>query len=126
MAVKARFFRDEEGRYVLELAVEAQVAVTCQRCLGELEECLQSQTQLVALWSDAEAGQLPARYDPLVVGEELDLWQAVEDELLLALPTIVITVISNAARKQAWWLSRMMTTELMAMTAGSNKARLTC
>ena len=86
VAVKARFFRDEEGRYVLELAVEARVAVTCQRCLGELEESLQSQTQLVALWSDADAGQLPARYDPLVVGEELDLWQAVEDELLLALP----------------------------------------
>lgn len=84
--VEARFDRDEEGRYVLDLSVEMTVEVACQRCLAPLGITLASNSQLVALWSDDQAQHLPSRYDPLVTGDETDLWQVVEDELLLALP----------------------------------------
>lgn len=85
--VQAKFFKDEENRYAVDLAVQASVTVSCQRCLGALEEDLESRSLLVALWSDEEAGQLPPRYDPLVTEAEMDLWQVVEDELLLVLPS---------------------------------------
>lgn len=84
--VLARFRRDEEGRYILDLAVDMPVAVACQRCLAPMPLALASHSQLAALWSDDQAEQLPARYDPLVTDAETDLWQVVEDELLLALP----------------------------------------
>jgi len=84
--VHAQFCRDEEGRYILKLSVHMAVSVACQRCLGPLELDLVSDSQLAALWTDEQAQQLPSRYDPLITGDETDLWQVVEDELLLALP----------------------------------------
>lgn len=84
--VEARFDRDEERRYVLDLSVTMPVAVSCQRCLDPMPVKLVAHSQLAALWSDDQAQHLPLRYDPLITGEETDLWQVVEDELLLALP----------------------------------------
>ena len=84
--VNARFSRDEEGRFVISLDVEIPVQVACQRCLQPLPLTLASSSQLAALWNDEQAAHLPVRYDPLVTGEETDLWQVVEDDLLLALP----------------------------------------
>lgn len=84
--VTARCFRDEEGRYVLDLAVTMPVDLACQRCLGPMPVELKSHSQLVALWTDDQAAHLPSRYDALVTDAESDLWQVVEDELLLAMP----------------------------------------
>ncbi|MDA8828026.1 YceD family protein [Luminiphilus sp.] len=83
----ADFYRDEEARYVLALQVSAEVLVTCQRCLSTLEQTVASETQLAVVWTDEQAGQLPPRYEPLVADAEIELWEVVEDELLLALPT---------------------------------------
>ncbi len=84
--VCAQFYRDEEGRYILELSVGMTVNVACQRCLEPMALEVASKSQLAALWTDEQAPHLPSRYDPLVTGDETDLWQVVEDELLLALP----------------------------------------
>lgn len=84
--VQAQFRRDEEGRYIVQLSVQMPVSVACQRCLGSMGLELTSESQLAALWNDEQAEHLPSRYDPLVTGDETDLWQVVEDELLLALP----------------------------------------
>jgi uncharacterized protein len=85
--VIAEFYRDEEGRYVVSMQVSAQVLVTCQRCLSSLEQSVASTTLLAAVWTDEQAGQLPPRYEPLVADAEIELWEVVEDELLLALPS---------------------------------------
>ncbi len=87
VVVNADFYRDEEARYVLALQVSAEVLVTCQRCLSTLEQTVTSETQLAVVWTDEQAGQLPPRYEPLVADAEIELWEVVEDELLLALPT---------------------------------------
>jgi uncharacterized protein len=85
--VEMSFYRDEERRYLLSVVLEADVEVTCQRCLEPLMEHLASSSKLAVVWTDEEAAHLPKYLDPLLVGETpCDLWQVVEDELILALP----------------------------------------
>ena len=87
VVVSADFDRDEEGRYVVAMQVSADVLVTCQRCLGTLEQTIAPTTSLAVVWTDEQAGQLPPRYEPLIAEAEIELWEVVEDELLLALPS---------------------------------------
>ena len=69
------------------LGVEADVVLTCQRCLGPMHRRLASESQLV--FADEGAPELPAGFEP-VGGDprKLDLAALVEDELLLAVPII--------------------------------------
>jgi uncharacterized protein len=81
------FSRDEENRYLIHLAVTAQVVVTCQRCLEQLPRTLVCDNTLAVVWTDEQAAHLPRHLEPLVVEEEVcRLREVVEDELILALP----------------------------------------
>jgi uncharacterized protein len=87
--IRARFafFRDEESRWLMRVALSADVAVTCQRCLQPMPLHLESDSTLAVVCSDEQARQLPGHLDPLVVaGQECNLWEVVEEELMLALP----------------------------------------
>ena len=85
--VVARCFRDEEARYVLELHVSGAVEAACQRCLTPVSVPVDALSCLAVVWTDEQAAQLPNRYEPLVAEAEIDLWQLVEEELLLFLPS---------------------------------------
>ena len=85
--VTAQFFRDEENRYAVKLETNACVRLVCQRCLQELGTSAGSETLIAAVWDDEQAAQLPARYEPVIAGSEVDFWEVVEDELLLSVPT---------------------------------------
>jgi uncharacterized protein len=81
------FGRDEEGRSLVRVVIDADVEVTCQRCLQPMRRRLESDSTLAIVWTDEQAGQLPRNLEPLVVAEqEVDLWRVVEEELMLALP----------------------------------------
>jgi uncharacterized protein len=81
------FSRDEENRHVIHVAVEADVSVTCQRCLEPLSEHLTSDNTLAVVWTDEQAAHLPRHLEPLIVEQEAcSLWELVEDELILAMP----------------------------------------
>jgi len=81
------FHRDDEGRFLASLAVAAELPVECQRCLEAVTETLAPRSELAALWSDEQARHLPASLEPvLAFGDEVDLWELVEEELVLALP----------------------------------------
>ncbi|MDH4042279.1 MAG: YceD family protein [Gammaproteobacteria bacterium] len=81
------FTRDEENRHIIQLAVTAEVVVTCQRCLEPLSKNLACDNTLAVVWTDEQAAQLPRHLEPLIVEEEAcRLWDVVEDELILALP----------------------------------------
>lgn len=85
--VEMTFSRDEEHRYLLHLAIEADIAVICQRCLEPMPMYLSSGSILAVVWSDEDAAHLPKHLDPLIVEDPLcNLWQVVEDELILSLP----------------------------------------
>ena len=81
------FSRDEENRYLIAVSVAAEVSVTCQRCLEPIPLHLQTDNLLAVVWDDADARQLPRSLEPLIVEEgPCNLWELVEDELILGLP----------------------------------------
>ncbi len=81
------FSRDEERRYVMHVEIAADVMVTCQRCLEAMPEHLSSESTLAIVWTDEEAAHVPKHLDPLVVMDSpSNLWDVVEEELILALP----------------------------------------
>jgi uncharacterized protein len=85
--VSLAFSRDEENRCLVALEVEADVLVTCQRCLEAMVAHLASRNVLAVVGSDEQAAQLPRNLEPLIAaGEACNLWDMVEDELILAMP----------------------------------------
>ena len=85
--VEMSFFRDEEHRHLVRVVVTADVSVTCQRCIEAMPAHWSSDNVLAIVWTDEQASQLPRQLDPLIVGEEpCNLWELVEDELILAMP----------------------------------------
>ena len=86
VAVKMTFSRDEEGRYLVDVAVEADFLAVCQRCLEAMPERLSSESKLAVVWTDEEAASLPRYLDPLVLQEDTcSLLELVEEELILAM-----------------------------------------
>jgi uncharacterized protein len=87
ISVAMRFSRDEENRYLIHLDIEANITVFCQRCLEGMPLNLSSQCKLAIVWTDEEAAHLPSHLDALIVRESLcNLWEIVEDELILSIP----------------------------------------
>ncbi|WP_221795053.1 YceD family protein [Oceanobacter mangrovi] len=82
------FERDEERHRVLRGSCSTRVAMVCQRCLGTVEIEVDSQFSLGLVFDDEQAKQLPRSLEPVEMDENgiLDLWEVVEDEVLLALP----------------------------------------
>ena len=85
-AVRAEFRL--EGRWPAALLrVDADVVLTCQRCLGPVRRRIESASQVV--FAAEETPELPDDHE-FVGGDprRLDLQALVEDELLLSLPLI--------------------------------------
>lgn len=83
------FYRDEQGRFILDGSVEATVQLQCQRCLESMAQPLSGHCRVAVLWSEEQAEQLPKDLDPwLVEDETADLYGLLEEELLLALPIV--------------------------------------
>lgn len=81
------FSRDEENRPIAQVEFEATLSVSCQRCLQPMALDLAGENTLAIVWTDDQARHLPRHLDPLLVPEEgCNLWDLVEDELILALP----------------------------------------
>jgi uncharacterized protein len=80
-------FRQVAGRPSAHLAVNAEVVMTCQRCLGPVRRRLASEAELV--FAEEGTPGLPEGSET-VSGDphRVDFAALVEDELLLALPII--------------------------------------
>lgn len=84
-----RFERDEDGHAAVAGRVALGVSLECQRCLSPVEVHLDSESHLGIVWDEEQAGKLPKRLDPWIVDSDAaDLYDMVEDELLLALPLV--------------------------------------
>jgi uncharacterized protein len=87
ISASLRFLRDEQRRFVVSAEVAGEVGVRCERCLEIMPLEVKAQSTLMLCSSDEQAQQCPSQYEPLVyTGEELDLYEVIEEELLLALP----------------------------------------
>lgn len=80
---------DEQGKRVLEGSVEGVVSVICQRCLEPVDLPLSCHIRLGIVWGEDQARALSRDLDPWIVGEgQADLYEIVEEELLLSLPAV--------------------------------------
>lgn len=81
-------FRQDDKSF-LEVRAEVVLPMTCQRCLGEVE-CTVEGLATLMLVPPGEAlpddGLEVDDFDPVHVWRDLDVLEAVEEELLLALP----------------------------------------
>jgi len=80
---------DEEGVHFLSGRIRARLELRCQRCLGELDLEVDTRVRLGIVRSLEEANDLPERYEPVIVEDtRFSLLELIEDELLLALPSV--------------------------------------
>lgn len=88
-AYRLSFFRDEQGRDLVEGSVRAQLRLRCQRCTEGYDLSVDACFKLAVVIGLDEAAALPDEYDPLLLEEPLirprDL---IEDELILAVPAV--------------------------------------
>ena len=81
--------KDEDGTRTLCGTVSGRLVMQCQRCLESMEYPLVTQFRLGLVFSQEEAGELPDRYEPLLVTREpAHIAEVVSDEVLLALPIV--------------------------------------
>ena len=86
--VELDFQRDEEGNRTVSGQCSTHVVMVCQRCLGTVGLDIGSQFHIGLVFSDEQAKHLPKRLEPAEMDEngQLDLWELIEDEILLNLP----------------------------------------
>ena len=83
-----QFGEDEEGRQFAAVTMMARVQLECQRCLKPISTELRGVSSLGLVAGDDQARALPARYEPWIAIDEVDLWEMVAEELALALPVV--------------------------------------
>ncbi len=87
LAFNLKFGRDAAGTACIIGSLSGQVVMTCQRCMQPLTVIIDADVALGIVQGEAEAGELPEEYEPLLVEQQpLKLSELVEDEALLALP----------------------------------------
>lgn len=79
---------DQRGSLSLRLAVNGEVELPCQRCLGDMPHKVDVERTLYLARNEAEMERLDALpdSDAIQAGETLNLVDLVEDEVLLSLP----------------------------------------
>lgn len=86
-----RFGRDAQGIQNITGVITATLQLLCQRCLQPMVCQLELTPTLAVIKQGADSQHLPDQYEPLVIDSaELSLVTLVEDELLLALPIVVM------------------------------------
>lgn len=88
VSVDLRFQRDGRHRCLLSGAIEASLAVRCQRCLEPMEIAVAADLRLSVVAAGEET-EPPAGYEAIPLGDAaISLLELVEDEILLALPMV--------------------------------------
>ena len=72
---------------VIEGEVKAAVSAMCQRCLKAMPLEIETEFRLVVLNLDTEVDETTGLFDSVLMeNDEIDLYDLVEDELLMAMP----------------------------------------
>jgi len=90
ISVVLDFERQTGNRPVIYGNILARVVLDCQRCLEPVSIDLQCEVSLGIVKDEAQAELLPDELDPLIAGDEVNLIELIEDELLLALPIVPV------------------------------------
>ena len=91
VSVELRFDPGTAGFPEVTGRVSARVVMTCQRCLGALPVALEAPIAVGVVHDSAAEQRLPRRLEPwIVAGDDGDLFDLAEEELLLALPIVAL------------------------------------
>ena len=91
LGVELQFDLDERRIRTLKGRIRGEVSLVCQRCLGKLRFPLDLGFSLGIVNADDEVDQLTEGYEPmLVTGDPLKTFNVIEDEVLLAVPSVPI------------------------------------
>ncbi len=97
--VELHFNRDAQGIPFVQGRVRARLTMICQRCLEPMEVRIERDLLLALVRSEAEAGRLPPKYEPLpITSASMAVAEIVEDELLLALPIVPLHAAGELCR----------------------------
>ena len=84
---------DEQGAHYLELGVSGRLQLICQRCLNGLDYPVKLDTRLMLkdqaaldAIDDSVAGGKEEMFDSILANERLDVFEMLEEEILLSLP----------------------------------------
>lgn len=82
-----------QSRYLLHLQIQAQPVVICQRCMQPFRYALETTSTVEVVRSESqleevsESGEVVLdEYEKIVASSTIDLYELIEDELILALP----------------------------------------
>ena len=77
-----------EGRPALAIAIEAEVPLVCQRCLGRMAWAVSQSTEVLLAHDEGELASLDegSEGEVILADRPLDAATLVEDELVLTLP----------------------------------------
>ncbi len=80
----------EAGEFpALEGSLQANPWLVCQRCLEPFEAHVTSEVRVALVANDADADRVPEAFEPVQTASGwFDLFEMIEDELLLALPLV--------------------------------------
>ncbi len=87
--IDLQFGQDNKRFYFMEGKIKATLNLICQRCTHSMHFDLDSSFLLSPVTSDERAKNLPAKYEPVFMQDELIfVYEMIEDEILLALPMV--------------------------------------
>lgn len=87
--VELAFQRDQQGFATASGCVRAIAGVVCQRCLGVVSIPLEASVSWAFITDETAFEDVPKAYDAIMVEDEaISLFDLIEDELMLALPSV--------------------------------------
>ena len=88
--VQVKFEKDAQGLVIFHGSMSTEVTLTCQRCYGELAHPVDVEFCFSPVQGTEQVDEIPEAYEPVEVNEygEIDLFQLLEDELILSLPIV--------------------------------------
>ena len=102
VGVELSFSVDASGQSNVTGKVATDLKIQCQRCMQAMNLHIEEHVSLAIVHSSQQANDLPSHYEPLLVDEEsVSLQELVEDELLLALPSVPLHEPDECSAKVA-------------------------
>lgn len=85
-----QFDLDESRHRIVTGQIFAGLSVICQRCLQPMDIAVDADLSVAIVATEEKAQQLPKHLEPWLLTEEgvADLYEVIEDELLLSLPMV--------------------------------------
>jgi uncharacterized protein len=90
--VKVEFLKDAQGLTYFKGEMRSHVQLVCQRCNEVLNHSVYTEFCFSPVQGSEEGNSLPDAYEPVEVDDhgEVDLFQLLEDELILSLPIVAL------------------------------------